>query len=103
MIPALAIADWANTVRWPNPDQLEQDLTLARLIVEIANDPYLGHELIFRGGTCNAVTRLVPSSGLSLTSVVKLELSCKTWIRGRTRTHPMLAHDHQYWSVATTK
>ena len=32
MIPALAIADWANTAGWPNPDQLEQDLTLARLI-----------------------------------------------------------------------
>lgn len=52
MIPTLAIADWANTVPWPNLDQLEQDLILARLIVEIANDPYLGHELVFRGGTC---------------------------------------------------
>ena len=30
MIPAIAIEDWANTVSWPNPDQLEQDLTLAR-------------------------------------------------------------------------
>lgn len=52
MIPNLAIADWANTVPWPNRDQLEQDLTLARLIIEIANDPYLGDELVFRGGTC---------------------------------------------------
>lgn len=52
MIPALAIADWGNTVPWPSTDQLEQDLTLARLIVEIANDPYLGDELVFRGGTC---------------------------------------------------
>jgi predicted nucleotidyltransferase component of viral defense system len=61
MIPALAIADWANTVGWPNPDQLEQDLTLARLIVEIANDPYLGEELIFRGGTCLHKLHLNPS------------------------------------------
>lgn len=56
MIPAIAdtqgIADWGNTVPWPSADQLEQDLTLARMIVEIANDPYLGDELVFRGGTC---------------------------------------------------
>lgn len=52
MIPAIAIADWANTVTWPNPDQIEQDLLLARLIIEIANEPYLRNELVFRGGTC---------------------------------------------------
>ena len=33
-------------------DQVEQDLLLSRLIVEIANDEYLGDELVFRGGTC---------------------------------------------------
>ncbi len=33
-------------------DQVEQDLVLARLIVEIANHPLLGDELVFRGGTC---------------------------------------------------
>ena len=60
MIPAIAIEDWANTVSWPNPDQLEQDLTLARLIVEIANDPYLGDELVFRGGTCLHKLHLSP-------------------------------------------
>jgi predicted nucleotidyltransferase component of viral defense system len=32
--------------------QIEQDLLLSRLIVEIANDDYLGQELVFRGGTC---------------------------------------------------
>ena len=41
MIPAIALEDWTNTVGWANPDQLEQDLTLARLIVEIANDLWL--------------------------------------------------------------
>ncbi len=51
MIPAIAIADWGNTVPWPSADQLEQDLVLARLFIEIANDPYLGEELVFRGGT----------------------------------------------------
>lgn len=60
MIPALALEDWANTVAWANPDQLEQDLALARLIVEIANDSYLGDELVFRGGTCLHKLHLSP-------------------------------------------
>ena len=60
MIPTIAITDWANTVPWQNRDQLEQDLTLARLIVEIANDPYLGNELVFRGGTCLHKLHLKP-------------------------------------------
>jgi predicted nucleotidyltransferase component of viral defense system len=39
-------------VGWPREEQVEQDLLLSRLIVEIANDDYLGGELVFRGGTC---------------------------------------------------
>jgi len=39
-------------VPWPTVEQVEQDLVLSRLIVEIANDGYLGNELVFRGGTC---------------------------------------------------
>ena len=39
-------------VPWTGADQVEQDLVLSRLIVEIARDPYLGEELVFRGGTC---------------------------------------------------
>jgi hypothetical protein len=38
MIPALAIADWGQRRSIPRFDQLERDLTLARLIVEIANN-----------------------------------------------------------------
>ena len=52
MIPAAAITEWSRQVPWPSVDQVEQDLLLSRLIVEIANDDYLGNELIFRGGTC---------------------------------------------------
>lgn len=52
MIPRAAITEWATRVRWPTPEQIEQDLLLSRLIVEIARDDYLGNELIFRGGTC---------------------------------------------------
>jgi predicted nucleotidyltransferase component of viral defense system len=46
------IAEWRATVPWANADQVEQDLVLSRLIVDIANDPILGPELVFRGGTC---------------------------------------------------
>lgn len=52
MIPAAFITEWSNKVTWPTVDQIEQDLLLSRLIIEIANDDYLGKELVFRGGTC---------------------------------------------------
>ncbi len=52
MIPAADIVAWSRIVAWPTGDQVEQDLLLSRLIVEIANDEYLGGELVFRGGTC---------------------------------------------------
>ena len=52
MIPAAAITEWGTRVAWPAVEQVEQDLLLSRLIVEIANDDYLGSELVFRGGTC---------------------------------------------------
>ena len=52
MIPAAYITAWSRVAPWPSDDQVEQDLVLARLIVEIANHPLLGNELVFRGGTC---------------------------------------------------
>lgn len=52
MIPQAAITYWSRRVPWPNPDQVEQDLVLSRLICEIADHPLLGAELVFRGGTC---------------------------------------------------
>ncbi len=52
MIPRAAITEWGRAVPWPTVEQIEQDLLLSRLIVEIANDDYLGDELVFRGGTC---------------------------------------------------
>jgi predicted nucleotidyltransferase component of viral defense system len=58
MIPQPAIVEWGRTASWPSDDQIEQDLLLSRLIVEIANDEYLGDELAFRGGTCLHKLRL---------------------------------------------
>lgn len=52
MITPADIAEWRATVPWVGADQVEQDLVLSRLIVDIANDPVLGPELVFRGGTC---------------------------------------------------
>lgn len=52
MITPADIAHWRQQVPWIDPDQVEQDLVLSRLIIEIANDPLLGDELVFRGGTC---------------------------------------------------
>lgn len=52
MIPRPAITAWADEAPWPTRTQIEQDLLLSRLICEIANDAYLGKELILRGGTC---------------------------------------------------
>lgn len=52
MIPAAYVTDWERRAPWPTREQIEQDLLLSRLIVDIANDEYLGSELVFRGGTC---------------------------------------------------
>lgn len=52
MIPSAVIQGWAAERPWPTMVAVEQDLVLARLIVEIARHPLLGKELVFRGGTC---------------------------------------------------
>ena len=52
MIGAAYIARWRLHAPWPTREQVEQDLVLSRLVVEIANHPLLGQELVFRGGTC---------------------------------------------------
>ena len=52
MIARTHLDHWRGAVPWLSDQQIEQDLVLARLIVEIANHPLLGGELVFRGGTC---------------------------------------------------
>ncbi|WP_293773905.1 nucleotidyl transferase AbiEii/AbiGii toxin family protein [Sporichthya sp.] len=58
MIPRPAITAWGSRARWPTEEQIEQDLLPSQLIVEVANDSYLGGELVFRGGTCLHKLRL---------------------------------------------
>lgn len=52
MLAADVITAWAVDHPWRSTDQVEQDLLLSQAICEVANDPYLGAELTFRGGTC---------------------------------------------------
>ena len=52
MITEADLAQWRPIAPWPTDEQIEQDLVLSRLIIEIANHPLLGDELVFRGGTC---------------------------------------------------
>jgi hypothetical protein len=49
---APVIRAWAVNRPWPTLVAVEQDLVLARLIVEFAQHSLLGQELVFRGGTC---------------------------------------------------
>ncbi len=51
MIRRSDIVQWGVTHPWQNENQVEQDLLLSRAMIEIANDPLLGRELVLRGGT----------------------------------------------------
>lgn len=46
MITEADLAHWRRVVPWSTDEQVEQDLALARLIVEIANHPLLGEERV---------------------------------------------------------
>jgi len=52
VITGADLAHWRHVVPWATDEQVKQDLVLSRLIIEIANHPLLGDELVFRGGTC---------------------------------------------------
>ncbi|WP_129664072.1 nucleotidyl transferase AbiEii/AbiGii toxin family protein [Phytoactinopolyspora endophytica] len=51
MIPEVFVTAWSVEHPWPLQAQVEQDLLLSRAICAIGRHPYLGEELIFRGGT----------------------------------------------------
>lgn len=52
MISPNALTAWRTTHPWADDEQVEQDLIMTRIAIEIANDPYLGNVLAWRGGTC---------------------------------------------------
>jgi predicted nucleotidyltransferase component of viral defense system len=51
MIPAMNIVAWGQTVPWVEQRQVEQDLVIARGLVEVFNDGFLRKQLRVRGGT----------------------------------------------------
>lgn len=51
MIPTQNIVAWSKIAPWAEPRQVEQDLIIARALVELFGDPFLRNELRFRGGT----------------------------------------------------
>ncbi len=51
MIPSQNIVAWGNVVPWAEQRQVEQDLIIARALVEIFSDDLLRKGLRFRGGT----------------------------------------------------
>ncbi len=51
MIPTQNIVAWSKVAPWAEPRQVEQDLIIARALVELFSDPFLSKELRFRGGT----------------------------------------------------
>jgi predicted nucleotidyltransferase component of viral defense system len=51
MIPAQNIIAWSNVAPWAEPRQVEQDLIIARALVQLFSDSFLHGQLRFRGGT----------------------------------------------------
>ena len=51
MIPQRYIQEWKEQAPWPTEAQVEQDLVLARALVELFTDELINKSLAFRGGT----------------------------------------------------
>jgi len=52
VIPTPALTAWRRRHPWPEMVQVEQDALLSRIAIAVADDPALGGELAWRGGTC---------------------------------------------------
>jgi predicted nucleotidyltransferase component of viral defense system len=60
MIPQRYIEEWRGTVPWILDSQVEQDLVIARAVVELFSDNLLKKSLAFRGGTALHKLYLAP-------------------------------------------
>ncbi|MDR2038003.1 MAG: nucleotidyl transferase AbiEii/AbiGii toxin family protein [Bacteroidales bacterium] len=65
MIPRRYIEEWKTQAPWPNDAQVEQDLVIARALVEMFSDDLLNRTLAFRGGTALHKLYLQPQSRYS--------------------------------------
>ncbi|MFA7583112.1 MAG: nucleotidyl transferase AbiEii/AbiGii toxin family protein [Proteiniphilum sp.] len=73
MIPLRYITEWKTQAPWPTDAQVEQDLIIARALVEIFSDNFLKNALAFRGGTALHKLYLQPqarySEGIDLVQI----------------------------------
>jgi len=60
MIPQRYIEEWKTQAPWQVDAQVEQDLIIARSLVEIFSDNLLKNALAFRGGTALHKLYLTP-------------------------------------------
>jgi predicted nucleotidyltransferase component of viral defense system len=60
MIPRRYIEEWKENAPWPTYAQIEQDLVIARTIIELFSDDFLKQSLAFRGGTALHKLYLTP-------------------------------------------
>jgi predicted nucleotidyltransferase component of viral defense system len=51
MIPRAHIIEWQKNVPWKSNAQVEQDLVIARTLIELFSDDFIAENLAFRGGT----------------------------------------------------
>jgi predicted nucleotidyltransferase component of viral defense system len=51
VIPSQHIVAWSKKTPWAEPRQVEQDLIIARALVDLFSDTFLAEQLRFRGGT----------------------------------------------------
>lgn len=65
MIPQRYITEWKTQAPWPNDAQVEQDLIIARALVELFSDDLLRNSLAFRGGTALHKLYLYPQARYS--------------------------------------
>ncbi len=65
MIPQRYITEWKTQAPWPNDAQVEQDLIIARALVELFSDDLLKKSLAFRGGTALHKLYLQPQARYS--------------------------------------
>jgi predicted nucleotidyltransferase component of viral defense system len=65
VIPQAAIHAWRSVAAWATDVQVEQDLVLARILVEMFRDGTLAEHLAFRGGTALHKLFLAPAARYS--------------------------------------
>jgi predicted nucleotidyltransferase component of viral defense system len=62
MIPGAIITEWRAHSPWTSAAHVEQDLIIARALVELYSEPEFSAHLLFRGGTALHKLVLHPSA-----------------------------------------